>query len=186
MGTPAAVRVGPGLIYIAPVGTNAPTAGTGIPESAGWVPIGYTEEGHTFSAEISYEDIEVAEELDPIDTRPVRRTSMISFQMAEYTVRNLSVAFNGGTIGTPSGGTVTFSPPDLGEEEPLAILWRSDLHDEALYLKRCLQTGTVESARQKSPNKALIAVEFRITIPADASRPWVYYGNDDFPFTDPH
>src|SRR5690606_6746362 len=110
-----------------------------------------------------------------------------SFAMAEVTVRNLAIAFNGGTIGTPSGGTVTFEPADLGEEERLAILWQADDLTEALLCKKCVQVGNIETARQKAPNKALIPVEFRLELPDDGSAPWVYYGNAALgAHTDPH
>lgn len=186
MGNPAAVKVGPGLLYVAPVGTAAPTAGTADPEDGAWVPIGYTEEGHTFGSETNFENVEVAEELDPIFVMATSRESMMSFAMAEQTTRNLAIAFNGGDIGTPSGGTVTFEPADLGAEQRIAIFWRGDDHTEALLCKKCIQVGNIETARAKAPDKAAIPVEFRLELPSDGSSPWVKYTSDDLAYTDPH
>ena len=168
MGTPAAVKVGPGLVYVAPIGTTEPTTVSGALPSA-WIPVGYTESGSTFTSNVTYEDIEVAEELDPIRTTATKRVTTFKLDMAEINAQNWSIAFNGGTIGTPTGGYVTFEPPDLGTEQRLMLVWSSDDAQERLLCRRVLQVGTIETARQKAPNKSLIPAEFRLEIPTDGS-----------------
>ena len=114
MGTPSAVKVGPGLLYVAPIGTTEPTSPTATLPSA-WVPLGYTEEGHTFTPETTYEDIEVAEELDPIRYVNTRRTGSFEVELAEINLQNFAIAHNGGSISGPTGGFVSFEPPDIGD-----------------------------------------------------------------------
>lgn len=169
MGTPAAVKVGPGLIYVAPIGTSEPASPTATLPSA-WLPIGYTEEGHTFTPETTFEDIPVAEELDPVKTVATSRSTMFEFQCAQITASNFLVAFNGGTLSGP-GGTpyVTIEPPDLGDELRLMAWWVSDDNEEALLLRRVLSTGPTAVPRKKAPDKALIPVQFKLEIPTDGS-----------------
>lgn len=166
MGTPSNVKVGPGIIYIAPVGSTEPTDLITAWDAA-WVELGYTEAGHRFAYTPAYEPIDVAEELDPIRYESTGRQLSVGFSMAEMTARNLQIAFNGGTI-TPSGVApneiVTFEPPDLGAETRVAIGWESDDGNERWVYRKCLQTGTSEMARAKSPAKTVIAADFRLEV----------------------
>lgn len=169
-GTASGVKVGPGLIYVAPIGTAEPSDVSGTLPSANWTAIGYTETGSVFSSVTTFEDIEVAEELDPIRTVATKRVTTVKFEMAEINAQNWNIAFNGGTIGTPTGGYVTFEPPALGAEQRLMLVWNADDHQERLLCRRVLQVGSVDTSRQKAPNKALIPAEFRLEIPTDGSK----------------
>jgi hypothetical protein len=161
---PTKVKVGAGILYIAPVGTVEPTNlttpwGT---VSANWVAIGYTEEGHEFSREPNFEAIEVAEEDEPIRYEQTGVASSLSFSAAEMTKENLSRAFNGGTVTTISGTVVRFDPPVLGSATRAAIGWESNDGKERWVFRKCLQTGNVTIARRKAPNKAVIPMTFRL------------------------
>lgn len=168
MGTPAAVKIGPGLLYIAPIGTTEPTTGSGALPSA-WVALGYTEEGSTITFDMTFEDVDVAEELDPVKVVATGRMSSVKFSLAELTARNLHTAFNGGSVGSPSAGFVTYEPPDLGAETRTMLLWQADDNAERWLFRRCLQVGTVEIPRRKAPDKAVIPCEFRTEVPTDGS-----------------
>lgn len=171
MGTPAAVKVGPGLLYIAPLGTAEPTTGSGALPSA-WVAVGYTEAGSEFDFNTTYADIDVAEELDPIRIVATGRISSVKFSMAEITARNISKALNGGTISSPLAGFVTFEPPALGAEVRVMLCWQSDDAQEQWLFRRCLSTASVNIAHAKAPAKSQIPVEFRTEIPTDGSKPF--------------
>ena len=122
-GNPSALSLGPGLLYYAPLGTALPTDHT-TALNAAFLEIGYTDEGSELSFEVSSEPVEVAESLDPVLYRTTGRNGGVTFAMAENTARNLTLAFNGGTVtaygaagtdevqtwtisGTPTGGTFT-------------------------------------------------------------------------------
>lgn len=169
MGTPAAVKVGPGLLYVAPIGTTEPTTGSAAVPSA-WTPIGYTDTGHVFTAETTFEDVEVAEELDPIRTLATKRAVSVEFDMAEVNAQNLNIAANGGTIGTPTAGFVTYEPPALGQEQRLMLLWQSDDHQEQLLVRRVLSVGSVGMPRRKAPDKTVIPINFKAEIPLDGAK----------------
>lgn len=186
MGTPAGVKVGPGLLYVAAIGTTEPTTVSGTLPSANWVAIGYTDNGSMFNSETTYEDIEVEEELEPIRTTATKRVTTIDFEMAEINARNLAIAYNGGTITGPTTGYVTFEPPGLGTEGRLMMCWQSDDHQEQLLCRRVVQAGSVGIPRRKAPDKSLIPVSFRLEVPLDGSKPFKFWQPATLAYTDPH
>lgn len=255
-GNPTSIRVGAGLLRIAPLGSLEPTDLVAVWDPA-WIQLGYTEEGSTFSYELSSEAIEVAEELDPIRNDTTGRTISIAFSLAEITATNVARSMNGGTmvvgagvgaqqrtIGsgtiiattgtftaaaphaliagdpvvfgaivtttgvvagtvyyviatgltttafklslTPGGSAivltgdgsftglaevlsrvVTFEPPAIGTETRVMLGWESFDKQERWVFRKCFQTGNVETARKKAPDKALLPVEFSLeTVPS--------------------
>ncbi len=96
MGDPTKIRVGPGILYIAPVGSTEPVDLT-TAWNVAWVPLGYTEEGHAFSASPSFEPVEVAEEIDPIRYEPTGREMGVEFAEPFPTESDLSSAASGRT-----------------------------------------------------------------------------------------
>lgn len=173
MGNPNKVKVGPGLLYIAPLGTTEPTNLTTpwATVDSDWAPIGYTEEGHEFSSEPSFEPIEVAEELVPIRYEEANKNEMLSFNAAELTVDNLTRAFNGGAVTVLSGTVKRYEPPALGQAVRAMLGWESDDGEERWVFRKCVSAGNVTIARRKSPDKALIAMEFRLEVVAGLT-PW--------------
>lgn len=172
--TPGKVKVGPGLLYINSVGAAEPTNLT-TPWStvdAGWAAIGYTEEGHEFSSEPSFEPIEVAEELVPIRYEAANRTEMLTFNAAEMTIDNVVRAFNGGTVTTLTGTVKRFDPPAIGGEIRAMLGWESTDGTERWIFRKCVQSGNVTIARRKSPDKALIPMEFRLEVVGGGIKPW--------------
>lgn len=174
MGNPNKVKVGPGLLYIAPPGSTEPVNLTTpwATVDADWQAIGYTEEGHEFSSEPSFEPITVAEELSPIRYEEADKTEMLSFAAAEMTVDNLTRAFNGGTVTTLSGTVVRFEPPAIGQASRAMLGWESQDGTERWVFRKCVQAGTVTIARRKSPEKALIAMQFNLEVVGGGIKPW--------------
>lgn len=177
MGTATNVRVGPGTLYIAPLGSTEPTDLTAAWDAA-WVEMGYTHEGSTVGMEQTFEDITVEEEYDPVDTLQTARAITVNVAAAEMTARNLQIAFNGGTI-TAGTEIVTFTPPEAGQVTRVMIGWEADDGKERWVFRRCMQTGSLDIARRKAPNKATIGLAFRATMP-DLGAPFVAIMMDDF------
>lgn len=169
-GNPKAVTLGPGKLFIAPLGSTEPADLT-TAWPAAWVGVGYTEEGSSFSYEVSYEDVPVAEELDPIDSKPTGRNASVSFASAEVTAENLKRAMNGGTI-TTGTGIKTFEPPELGVETNVMLGFESEDGEERWVWRQCKQTGTVEMARRKGATKTTIANSFKVFKPAAGGAPF--------------
>jgi hypothetical protein len=186
-GNPQNIALGPGYLKIAPIGSTVPT---GIDDAwaAAWTSLGYTNDGNSSNYAPTYEDVEVAEELEPIDSIATGRSLSVSFTLAELTAVNLKAAMNGGTIThVPVAGAVTrahtkFEPPELGVELFVMIGFESEDTLERIVWKQCKQVGGVETARRKGAEKAGIPCEFRAFKPSAGGAPFVRYsgrGDDE-------
>lgn len=172
-GTPAALALGVGYIYIADLGTTEPTdlatAWTAV--SANWKSLGYTKEGSEFKYSLATDTVEVAEELDPVSTQTTGRTSTLTFALAEMTATNLMRALNATTASITAGaGIATFEPPDLGTEVRRMLGFESEDHQERWVFRQCFQTGDTTITRRKGKDNATISVEFTLEKPATGSR----------------
>lgn len=167
---PSQVRVGPGILKVAPVGTPEPADLTAAWNVA-WLDLGYTAEGHTFTVSPSFDPVEVAEEVDPISYEATGREMRVEFALAQITAKRLSYALNGGTI-TVAGSVVTFEPPDPGTETRVALGWESRDKKERWVWRKCMQTGDVEIARRKAPDNATVPVSFMLEIVAGGAKPF--------------
>lgn len=178
---PAAVRFGkPGKLYIAALGTAEPTNVSSAWNTA-FVPLGYTDEGSTFTSELSTEDVQVAEELEPIAVATTGRVTAVNVALAELTQRNLSIALNGGTIVTPDGQNWTFEPPDMGNETRYMLGWDASAdpstNDLRFLFRRVLTVGNLDLSNRKGAEKATLSVTFRLEKPADGtSKPFKVWG----------
>jgi hypothetical protein len=167
MGNPAAIALGPGTLYQAALGSSEPNdLATGW--VAAWVALGYTHEGSDFSYQLNTEDVEVAEELDPVSVEAVGRVIMVKFVLAEVTASNLQRSLNGGII-TTGTGFVTFEPPAFGTLTRRMYGWESDDAEERWVFRQCLSTGSVEMARRKGAAKSGIPFELRCEKPVGAA-----------------
>lgn len=179
----AAVRFGkPGKLYIAPIGTTEPATFTEAWDAA-WVPLGYTDEGSVFNYEVSVDNVEVAEELDPIARVTTGRDASIEFALAEITLKNLTIAFNGGIIADLDTGTDwEFEPPDLGNETRVMIGWDAyndpAQNDLRMIFRRCLQGGSIGLENRKGVQKSLIAANFQLEKPLDGKKILKIMGSD--------
>lgn len=168
-GTPSNVDLGPGRLYYAPLGTTEP-ASCSAAAGAGWVAVGYTEDGTTVDTEITSEAIEVAEELDPIGYEQTRRMTKVSFAMVESTKKRLALAVGAGAAEVDNAASFEF--PDAGSVTPVMLMWDSEETPSATnrrwIFRKCTPSGTVSISRKKAPNKAAIPVTFDCAKP-DAS-----------------
>jgi hypothetical protein len=171
-----AVRFGmPGVLRVAPIGTAEPlTEKAAWP--AGWVSLGYTDEGSVINYELSSDNVEVAEELDVFARVTTGRDASVEFALAEMTYLNLQIAFNGGILpaGDQDGGAWEFEPPDLGSEQPVMLGWDAlpDLtkNDLRYIFRQCLQTGSLGMENRKGATKSTIPVTFALEKPDSGLR----------------
>jgi hypothetical protein len=188
-GNPANVALGPGLLYIAGLGSLIPLNLDDVWPVA-FTLLGYTNDGSSQTYAPAYDNVEVAEELEPLDSRPTGRTITVGFTLAELTAKNLKVAYNGGTITyTAAAGAVVraftkFEPPPLGTETHVMLGFQSEDGLERIIWRDCKQTGSVETARRKGADKAGIPAEFTVYNPGGGLLPFVRYsgrGSDGQP-----
>lgn len=170
------VRVGPGKLYFAAVGSVEP-ATLATAWAAPWVDLGYTLEGSSFTISPQYEEVEVAEEVDPIDIQSTGRTMTVAFALAQLTAENLQLVLNGGTITTGTGEKTIEPAANTAVPTYTALGWRSNDAKEQFVWRRCLQSGDIEIARRRAPDKAVIPASFRVLLPATGA-PFAYKVSD--------
>ncbi len=178
----AAVRFGkPGKLYIAPLGTTEPTTEVAA-WPAGWVALGYTDEGSAFNYEISTDNVEVAEELDVLARVTTGRDASVEFSLAEITKRNLTIAFNGGVV-TADGEDWTFEPPDIGSEVRVMLGWDAypavASNDLRIIFRQCLQGGSLGLENRKGSAKSTISMNFQLEKPATGAKILKILGSGD-------
>ncbi len=179
----ADIKTGPGVIYVAPLGSALPDMNlvsggvfTGAWPAA-WFKVGPTENGLTRSHQLSNENVEVEESLTPVRTEITGVQDGVSFAMAGLTLRNLRLALAGGTITQKTlatgetqtaNGSTKFAPPLIGQQVRFMIGHESDDNKERFITYQCLQTGNVQPNYRKGNNKRLYAVDFRVELPDPA------------------
>ena len=179
------ILVDPGFLWIAPLGTAAPTntVTAGVfsdAVAAAWLPLGATQEGSSFSASTEVEPIEVAEFFDPIRYATTGRSSSIAFALASWTLSNFQRAVNGGVAAlVPSGAAgselTTLEPPDPGDEVRCMVLWESTDATVRVLIRQAIQGGETSTEFRKAPTYATIPCTFNVEVP-DSGKPWVMWG----------
>jgi len=176
------VLIGTGVLYVANVGTAFPeedttTATEWAEISNSWSDVGYSEDGWTLEYDKSFEDIMVAEEIDPIKSVKTAQEIRITGTLAQASLSNLQTAFGGGTLteddSAYSSGYDTLVPPattGYGEKSLLLITEGPSGNIRHFQIPRAVNVGAFSMAHQKAPQKVLIAVEFKILVPSSTAQ----------------
>jgi hypothetical protein len=173
---PNTISIGAGSLFIAPIGTTEPVSLTAAMVS-GWVNVGYTEKGTTFTRGVTATDVDVAEEFYAVAKVITAYTGTVDFALSQITAQNLSFCFNGGTVTTNVGVDVYFDPPAAGTETYAMLAWQSNDASERYIWRKCLQTGATATSRQKVLPQALLPVSFNIVKPSGL-QPWRWMGSN--------
>ncbi len=182
-GTISDVLIGTGVLYTADKGTAFPgpdgtTATEWADNGSSWGDIGYSEDGWTLEYDKTFEDIMVAEEIDPIKSVKTAQEVRLTGTLAQASLANLNVAF-GGTSSQLSendssfgSGYDTLVPPattTFGEKALLLVTSGPSGAIRHIQIPRAVNVGAFSMAHQKAPQKVLIAVEFKILVPDSSS-----------------
>ncbi len=172
-----AISVGPGLLYIAETGSTEPTDIDPSTWDAAWTELGYTDAGSEFKVAPTSNDVNVAEETDPVLTIVSTTKTTLTATLAQITAFNLAVAFGGGTITTgTTGEPVTFEPPPAGEQNFYMLGWAALDFSEALVWRKCQPDGSLDLNRQAGATKAGIPVNISILAVGGGTAPWKWMG----------
>lgn len=179
------VLVDPGFLWLAPLGTAAPTNTVTAGKfsdavAAAYIPLGATTEGSSFTYGIEVEPIEAAEFFDPIRYSTVSRSGSVAFNLMNWTLSNYRRALNGGVAalvptGVAGSELTVFEPPEPGAEVRAVLLWESTDATVRMLFRQVLQGGEIESAFRKAPDVAAIPCTFNLEVPA-AGKPFTIYG----------
>jgi hypothetical protein len=177
---PNHIKIGPGTLYAAPLGTTEPSSVTGA-WPAGWTALGYTDKGSEFDLTPAVADVTVEEEYWPVGTKITGYAGKLSFMLAEATQANFLLAMNAGigsglisgASGTNADGSVWAEMPSIGSEVFIMLGW--DALPEAttqgqdpfsrLVIRKALQSGAMKITAQKGNNKRTYSCEFHIQKP---------------------
>lgn len=179
-GTASNVELGPGLLFVAPLGTTEPTSATAALPSA-WRGVGYTEEGSTLNINLTQSEVEVAEEIDPLFYVLTKRASSLTVSMAEVSGKNLALSLGGGADAT-LGLDQSVPVPAPGAEVAVMMAWdylestatNFVTANKRLLVRQAKFGGQISIPRKKAPAKALIAVTVNFEKPTgkDPITPW--------------
>tara|TARA_B100001939_G_scaffold65577_2_gene54422 strand:+ start:4712 stop:5293 length:582 start_codon:yes stop_codon:yes gene_type:complete len=175
------VMLGTGELYIAAEATAFPTDPTTTPSSSDWTDIGYSESGWTLDYDKTFEDVMVAEEIDPVFTIKTAQEIRISGELAQVSLANLKEAMGGGTIttGSPSTGFSELKPPATDAFLEKSLLLRVDAPDSTLggtlkkrdvLVPRAVNVGAFSMTHAKAPQKVLVAVEYKVLKPGSGAQ----------------
>lgn len=176
-----ALSFGAGYLYVADLGTAAPTntvVGSVFTDTwpGGWNLWGVTREGHTLNVGIDTDAVEAAEYVDPLLNVVTGRTITAEFEIMQIHLTNYKRGFNGGTKATSGAGTTlltTYTLPQIGQEVRQQIGWEAVDNTERWWGMQCFQTGSVGIQRKKGADNASLPLTF--TFEPDASSQPIYF-----------
>ena len=177
------VLIGTGVLYVA----DRTASGLAFPgddgsgnwqavstASTAWRDIGYSEDGWTLEMDRTFEDILVAEEVDPIKTIKTAQEARLMGELSQASLANLSVAM--GQIDSyvseddsdfAAGYDVVKSPitDSFSEMAALLIAEGPAGADRHIQMPRVVSVGAFSMSHAKAPQKVVIATEFKLLVP---------------------
>ncbi len=169
MAEPDATQIvaGPGLLYVAPLGTTLPiTDAHGeypITWPTGWVAVGYTDAGIDSTYTPTIKEIMVDEETSPVDDVLSAEKFIVQAKLAEVTLQNYNYAISASTFtSTPaesdtkvSVGSNPLTYVMVGIEGPAPGTNKQRL----ILVQKAIAKGAVAIKMQRK-DKVVFAVEF--------------------------
>jgi hypothetical protein len=179
-GTINEVLIGTGVLYIKDRSTSSlafPSDNAGAWEdptglAVAWDEVGYSEDGWTLEVDKTFEDVMVAEELDPIKSLKSAQEVRLTGEMAQASLDNLAVALGGGSVAEDSvnyaSGYFKYVPPVTDQFTEYALVLHTDGKagsDRQFHIPRAVNVGSFSMAHQKAPQKVTLATEFKLLVP---------------------
>lgn len=169
-----------GHISVAPIGTTLPTDPTAALDDA-FVDLGYvTEDGVTFTAEPTVEDINAWQSATPVRRLVTARALTVTWQGLEWNKDTFALAFGGGTWTEPTSGVYQYDPPadtDALAEYALVIDAADGDKNYRWIVKRGNVTDAVETNLVRS-GAALLPVTFSALTPDGEDTAWLFLTDD--------
>jgi hypothetical protein len=136
-----------GSVFVAPVGTTAPTAPTGTPASP-WVNLGLiSEEGASFAYGKTVEEFKSWQRRTAVRRDVTEDEITTNFTLQEWKKTNFSLAFGGGSITNVSGTVYRYNFPtgnDDLDEKSLLLRWDDNGKSYQIHFERGSVTEAVE------------------------------------------
>jgi len=188
-GTINEVLIGTGVLYVGdranvafPGDDGAGAFETPAVASANWRDIGYSEDGWTLEMDRTFEDILVAEEVDPIKTIKTAQEARLMGELSQASLQNLSIAMgqtdayvdedattdgDSADTGLAAGYDVVFAPitDSYSELSGLLIVEGPAGADRHVEMPRMVSVGAFSMSHAKAPQKVVVATEFKLLVP---------------------
>lgn len=171
-----------GHVSIAPY-----SSGLALPDDMGaldaaFKELGYTsEDGVTFTATPTVEDIRAWQKATPVRRIVTARDATIAFSLEQLNLDNWALAFGGGDWTVPSAGVFRYDPP--ADADPLAeYAVVVDFADGNRNSRIVLMRGTVNEAVETQlvrNNAAMLPVTVAGLTPDGQPAPWFFLSDDD-------
>lgn len=169
-----------GKISVAPLGSTLPTTPTGA-LGTGFVDLGYvTEDGVTFTAEATVEDIAAWQSATPVRRVTTARNLTVSWTGLEWSKDSFALAFGGGTWTEPSAGVFKYEPPadTAALSEHILVI---DANDGDKNYRWIVKKGNVSDAVETNlvrTGAAVLPVTFAAMTPDGDDTAWEFYTDD--------
>lgn len=169
-----------GHVSVAPLGTQLPADLEELGE--GFVDLGYTtEEGVTFTATPTVEDIGAWQSATPVRRLMTARNVSAAWQGLQWNLDTFALAFGGGEWTEPTAGVHRYDPPgdnDALSEYVCVIDFADGAKEARLVIKRGSVTDPVETNLVRN-GAALLPVTFNGLSPNGDDTAWYLLGNDE-------
>jgi hypothetical protein len=161
-------------VYLAPVGTTAPTTAVS-PMAAAWKEVGlFTPDSLGFSTDPSFEEVRSHQSNYPTRRFQTEDAATASVDLQEWTADNFKAVYGGGEVTSITGPPVTyrFAPPQIGGRSSVAAV--IEIIDGSKHYRRviprCEQSEGVEQTFEKTSESTL---PLRLSVlGADIGDPW--------------
>ena len=165
-------------VFLAPVGTAAPTAlDTILPI---WINVGFTTaDSLTFETTPTWEDVNAAQSDYPVKQVQTADGAAFQVDLQQWNRKNFQTVYGGGTfeeIGTGTG-IYKFTPPAIGEVAETAALIRVREGSKTIIwvVPKCQQTEGVSTALNKGATSTL-PLRLKV-LGSDGVAPWYILSN---------
>ncbi len=174
------VLIGTGVLYVADRTTSSlafPGDNSGAwadVDTAKWRDIGYSEDGWTIEMDRTFEDILVAEEVDPIKTIKTAQEARLMGELSQASLKNLAIAMGQADSYVSeddsnfAAGYDVIETPDTNSFAELAGLLLTEGPagaDRHVEMPRMVSVGAFSMSHAKAPQKVVIATEFKLLVP---------------------
>lgn len=177
---PSEVPVGSsGQVYVATVGSTAPTAFDSALSAATWTGLGYlTTDGFTKATELETGEIEAWQSMEPIRREVTKRGNQYAFALMQWNENTLPIAFGGGTIAAAGTG-YKYTPPEQDDaliERALVIDANDGTDVYRFYAPRVTITEGVETTFKRGES-AILPITFKALTPANGGDAYAIFSN---------
>lgn len=170
-----------GVFSLTAANEPALTAINSAPQASAWTYSGFTSDGITINIDQSFSEMRVDQLADRVGTKLTERQLTLQANLAEATLANLSLGFNGGTITTAASNSYYEPVFDGTELQPVYIAVLFDGYAPAssagvskrrrIILRKAISTESVETAYKKD-GLTLVPVTFTSHYVSDTVAPF--------------